>query len=53
MANSNQLDLMTIAAWLYYEKRMTHEEIARELKMNRVGVTRLLQKAREKGIVKI
>jgi lsr operon transcriptional repressor len=52
MPTGEQLDLMAIAAWLYYEEKKTHEEIAGELKMSRVAVTRLLQKAREQGIVK-
>lgn len=53
MVNEDELlDLMAVASWLYYEKQMTHDEIAHELSMNRVGVTRLLQKARQQGIVK-
>lgn len=53
MMNGDELlDMMAIAAWLYYEKQMTHDEIAHELNMNRVGVTRLLQKAKQQGIVK-
>lgn len=52
MTDEERLDLMTIATWLYYEKQLTHDEIAQELNLNRVGVTRLLQKARQQGIIK-
>jgi DNA-binding transcriptional regulator LsrR (DeoR family) len=46
-------DVMVRAAWLYYEARLTHEEIADELHMSRVAVTRLLQRARQEGVVRI
>jgi len=46
-------DLMVLAAWLYYEERLTHEEIAEQLHMSRVAVTRLLQRARLEGVVRI
>lgn len=52
MASDDQLDQMTIASWMYYEKGLNQEEISQELGMTRVGVTRLLQKARTQGIVK-
>ncbi|MBN1265382.1 MAG: sugar-binding transcriptional regulator [Anaerolineales bacterium] len=52
MSTEDQLDLMTIASWLYYEEGLNQEEISQELSMNRVGVTRLLQKARNLGIIK-
>lgn len=47
----NQDELMVIAAWLYYEERLTHEQIAEQLHMSRVSVTRLLQRARTEGII--
>lgn len=50
---NEQMDRMTIAAWLYYEEKMTQEEIAQRMQISRVAVTRLLQKARDHGIVKI
>ena len=46
-------ELMVQAAWLYYEARLTHEEIAAQLHKSRVAVTRLLQRARQEGIVRI
>ncbi len=51
MADNNQDDLMVIASWLYYQERLTHEEIAERLQMSRVSITRLLQRARAEGIV--
>ncbi|PKO11890.1 MAG: hypothetical protein CVU39_26855 [Chloroflexi bacterium HGW-Chloroflexi-10] len=51
MAENNQDELIVIAAWLYYVERMTHEEIAAELHMSRVSITRLLQRARSEGVV--
>lgn len=51
MAETNQDDLMVIAAWLYYHERLTHEQIAERLKMSRVSITRLLQRARAEGVV--
>jgi DNA-binding transcriptional regulator LsrR (DeoR family) len=50
---NNADETMVRAAWLYYEARLTHEEIAEELNMSRVAVTRLLQRARHEGIVRI
>ena len=49
----NQDDLLVIAAWMYYEDGLTHRQIAEELSMSRVTVTRLLQKARREGIVQV
>lgn len=46
-------DLMIRAAWMYYNDDLTHAQIARKLHLNRVKVTRLLQRAREQGIVEI
>jgi len=51
MADNNQEELMIIAAWMYYGDGLTHEQIAKKLHMSRIGVTRLLQKARREGIV--
>ncbi|MFP4321556.1 MAG: sugar-binding transcriptional regulator [Anaerolineales bacterium] len=52
MNNDNQ-ELMIRAAWMYYSDNMTHEQIAQKLHLSRVKVTRMLQKAREEGIVEI
>jgi len=46
-------DLMVRAAWLYYVHGKGQEEVARNLKVSRFKVTRLLAQAREAGIVKI
>jgi deoxyribonucleoside regulator len=48
-----QDDLLTRVAWLYYIEELTQKEIAHRFKMSRVKVTRLLQKAREQGLVEI
>ncbi len=50
---ANQHDLMVRAAWMYYADELTHAEIAHKLHLSRVKVTRLLQRARETGIVEI
>lgn len=49
----DQDDLLTRVAWLYYIEDLTQKEIAHRYKMSRVKVTRLLKKAREKGLVEI
>jgi DNA-binding transcriptional regulator LsrR (DeoR family) len=49
----NQDDLLARIAWLYYIEDLTQKEIARRFKMSRVKVTRLLKKARERGLVEI
>ena len=51
MAENTQDELIVIASWLYYVEQMTHEEIAKQLHMSRVSITRLLQRARAEGIV--
>ncbi|MDO4522133.1 MAG: sugar-binding domain-containing protein [Eubacteriales bacterium] len=38
---------------LYYEKNMTQQQIASEMNISRMKVSRLLQKARDEGIVRI
>jgi deoxyribonucleoside regulator len=43
----------TRAAWLYYERGLTQDEIARRLIVSRSTVSRLLTYAREAGIVAI
>ena len=49
--NKDQQELMIVAAWLYYDEKLTQGQIAEKLSLSRVGVTRLLQKARQEGIV--
>jgi deoxyribonucleoside regulator len=45
--------LMLKAARLYYEDNRTQEDVARTLKVSRPTVSRLMQQAREEGIVQI
>jgi DNA-binding transcriptional regulator LsrR (DeoR family) len=49
----DQDDLLARVAWLYYIDDLTQKEIALRFNMSRVKVTRLLKKAREKGMVEI
>jgi DNA-binding transcriptional regulator LsrR (DeoR family) len=49
----DQDDLLARIAWLYYIEDLTQKEIAWRFNMSRVKVTRLLKKAREKGLVEI
>lgn len=48
-----ELHQLTLAARLYYDEGRTQEEIARELGVSRPTISRLLQQAREEGIVHI
>lgn len=41
------------AAWLYYHEELTQGDIARELSVSRSTVTRLLQRAKQEGLVHI
>jgi DNA-binding transcriptional regulator LsrR (DeoR family) len=50
---SGDLELIGKAARLHYEFGLTHQEIGDILRLSRVKVTRLLQQAREAGIVHI
>jgi lsr operon transcriptional repressor len=47
------LELLGKAARLHYEFGLTHQEIGGLLRLSRVKVTRLLQQARDLGIVQI
>lgn len=51
--NKTYEDMMVRAAWMYYYDNMTHQEIAEKLRVSRVKVTRLLQRARRSGVVEI
>jgi lsr operon transcriptional repressor len=46
-------DLLARIAWLYYIEGLTQKEVAWRFNMSRVKVTRLLKKARERGLVEI
>lgn len=52
MYDQSREDIMVMAAWLYYAEGLTQVEVAERLNLTRVTVTRLLQAAREKGIVR-
>lgn len=52
VGNYSQAELMVLATWMYYDDGMTHQEVANELSVSRVAVTRLLQKARQQGLVR-
>jgi DNA-binding transcriptional regulator LsrR (DeoR family) len=47
------LQLMAQIARLYYEKRLTQQEIADQLNLSRQKVSRMILRAREEGIVRI
>ncbi len=53
MVTVERLELMHLAAVLYYTANKTQNEIAEELSVSRQTVSRLLIQAREEGIVKI
>ena len=48
-------DLHTIArvAWLYYVEALNQQEIGNQLRLSRITISRMLQRAREEGIVQI
>ena len=46
-------DPIVWAAWLYYEERMTQEEVADRLGVSRASVVNFLQEARDRGTVTI
>lgn len=52
-ALSSERQLLGRVCWLYYMESLTHKEIANRLGFSRVKVTRLLQQAREQGMVQI
>ncbi|MBB1482902.1 hypothetical protein H5392_03390 [Tessaracoccus sp. MC1865] len=49
----NDLDLVVRAAWLYYEDDLTQAQVAKRLFVSRQTVGRLLEAARQHGIVRI
>jgi dihydroxyacetone kinase-like protein len=46
-------DPIVWAAWLYYEERMTQEEVADRLGVSRASVVNFLQEARDRAVVTI
>ncbi len=50
---NRQIELLVEAARLYYEHGFSQQQIAGKMGISRPGVSRLLQRAREEGIVKI
>lgn len=46
-------DPIVWAAWLYYEERLTQEEVAEQLAVSRASVVNFLQEARDRGVVTI
>jgi DNA-binding transcriptional regulator LsrR (DeoR family) len=52
-AQPSEDDLLVQVAWLYYVGDRNQEEIAQAVGLSRFKITRLLAKARERGLVKI
>lgn len=52
-SNSEEIRLLTKISKLYYEEGIRQEEIVSRLNLSRSKVSRMLQKAREEGIVRI
>lgn len=50
---TNKSEIMVRAAWMYFMESMTQQEIAEHLGISRIKVVRLIQEAREQGIVEI
>lgn len=50
---SDKTLMMVEAARLYYEHQLNQQQIAKKLGISRPGVSRLLQRARDEGIVRI
>jgi lsr operon transcriptional repressor len=46
-------DAVLRAAWLYYRDDLTQDQIARVLKVSRATVGRLLERARQNGVVRV
>ena len=53
MTKESDTNTMYVTAHLYYERKLTQEEIAGELGMSRPTVSRLLSRAQREGIVHI
>ncbi len=48
-----QRRLLTKICYLYYEKNLTQQEISRQTGLSRIKVSRMIQKAKDIGIVKV
>lgn len=53
MMADNEKRILTKIAHMYYDENMTQQEIANKFGVSRPSVSRLLQKARQEGIVEI
>jgi deoxyribonucleoside regulator len=53
MMRESDANAVYVAAHLYYERRLTQEEIARELGITRPTVSKLLSRVQQEGIVQI
>jgi DNA-binding transcriptional regulator LsrR (DeoR family) len=53
MASIDELRLLTKVARMYYEENMRQSEIARQLGLSQATISRLFNRAREEGIVRI
>lgn len=53
MSDDDTKALLTRVAWLYYVEQLSQQEIADRLRLSRVKVARLLQRAREENIVEV
>jgi DNA-binding transcriptional regulator LsrR (DeoR family) len=53
MANLDELRLMTKVARMYYEENMRQSDIAKQLGLSQASISRLFNRAREEGIVRI
>jgi len=53
MTDSERISQLVEAARLYYEHGLSQQDIARKMSVSRPGVSRLLQAARQQGIVSI
>ncbi len=52
-SNLSQTSMLVEAARLYYEHQFSQQQIANKLGVSRPGVSRLLQQARNRGIIRI
>lgn len=53
MTDDETRAVLTRVAWLYYVEQLNQQEIADRLRLSRVKVTRLLQRARDENIVEV
>lgn len=47
----DEQQVLVRAAWMYYKEELTQKEIGERLGLSRVTINRLLQRARERGVV--